>query len=458
MPQTLVEQFTREFSRRGFYCKQSTRTDAQRIYSRLLANRLNREFYSRWGDVARYAGRWEETKHPRADDGKFGQGGGAAAATQQPQAPAQKPAAAKAPPAAKQPAAQPQYTPKPPAKPTGVSPVAGAAAKPTPPPPPQAAAYRPFVEADQNGDGITDAARVGVGAFDVPPPPGVGRLPNLNRRERGVENAFIKAFAKNPDGMASQYRQIALDIAKAKGEPPTFETDAAKGLTKAWTHPDQNKRSQNRATLNTALHQTANAVAKRAFVQHMDSLKPGDRICVTCGGCGSGKGFALKNVPEALQLKMGSKAVWDSAGDQNATENPWVQAEAEKRGLKVDYVYCHANPESQWADPDMGVVKRAADPNDGRMIDAAVYADSYALGAKNHQKFYDQQKANPNANFVFLQNGGKAGGLKKLDGIPPEALKIDRAKLRTFAANTVRKSNAPRHVKVGALRGMDLWR
>src|SRR5262249_17451605 len=140
------------------------------------------------------------------------------------------------------------------------------------------------------------------------------------------------------------------------------------------------KRAKNRATLNLALHQTANAIAKRAFVQHLNTLKEGDEILVTVGGCGAGKGYALGNVPEALAMKDRSKAVWDSAGDQNATENPWIQSEAEARGLKVNYIYVHADPYSQWAHPERGVVKRAADPKDGRMVDAYVFADSYAIG------------------------------------------------------------------------------
>ena len=41
----------------------------------------------------------------------------------------------------------------------------------------------------------------------------------------------------------------------------------------------------------------------------------------------SGKGYSLDNTPEAVAMKKESKAVWDSAGDQNATENPWIQQE-----------------------------------------------------------------------------------------------------------------------------------
>jgi hypothetical protein len=307
------------------------------------------------------------------------------------------------------------------------------------------------VTSDKNEDGVTDAARVGVPAMEVPPPPNVGRVPNLTPHERSVEDAFMKHFEENPDEVSSQF----LELVKSQGDPPTFGTDDAKCLTDAWSHPDPETRANNRATLNVVLHQTANAIAKRAFVQHLDTLSKGDEIMVTVGGCGAGKGFALKNNPDALEMKTRAKAVWDSAGDQNATENPWILKEAQDRGLKVNYVFVHANPEVQWADPDRGVVKRAADPKDGRMVDALVFADSYAIGAKNHHAFHQANLDNKSASFVFLDNTGKP---KQIPGVPKEALELDSAKLAEFAQSKVAESSAPERVKSGALVGKRIWK
>jgi len=307
------------------------------------------------------------------------------------------------------------------------------------------------VTSDKNKDGVTDAARVGVPAMEVPPPPNVGRVPNLTPHERSVEDAFMKHFQSDPDGVSSQF----LKLVKSMGDPPTFGTDDAKCLTDAWSHPDPDTRANNRATLNVALHQTANAIAKRAFIQHLDTLSKGDEILVTVGGCGAGKGFALKNNPDALAMKSKAKAVWDSAGDQNATENPWILKEAEDRGLKVNYVFVHADPKVQWADPDRGVVKRAADPKDGRMVDAMVFADSYAIGAKNHHAFHQANKDNPSASFVFLDNTGKP---KQIPGVPKEALELDSASLAEFAQSKVKESSAPERVKSGALVGTRIWK
>lgn len=316
--------------------------------------------------------------------------------------------------------------------------------------PPPGKFYSPDPTADGNKDGVADAARVGVPAHEVPPPPKIPRLPNLTKAERAEEKKFADAYEKDPDGMARTYLE---KIAKSS-DPPKFETDAAKGLSATWNHEDIGTRAQNRAQYNTALHQTANAVTKRAFQQHLDTLKEGDEILVTVGGCGAGKGYALKNVPEALEVAKRSKAIWDSAGDQNATENTWLLEEAKKRGLKLNMVYVHADPKTQWADPERGVVKRASSPDDGRMVDASVFADSYALGAKNMRAFVEKHGKDPDVNFTYLDNRGKP---KLMDGLPKDA-EVNRDELHRFAMDTIaERSEIPAHIKRGATIGARIW-
>jgi len=172
------------------------------------------------------------------------------------------------------------------------------------------------------------------------------------------------------------------------------------------------------------------------------------------GGCGAGKGYALKNVPEALAMKEASSIIWDSAGDQNATENPWIQREAEARGLKVNYVYVHADPYKAWTDPERGAIQRAKDPKDGRMVDAKVFADSYALGIKNHAAFYEAHKDNPSAKFTFLDNRTRPS---LIDMIPEDGLSLDRHELSQFAVDAVGKADAPDRVVRGALIGQRIW-
>jgi hypothetical protein len=326
--------------------------------------------------------------------------------------------------------------------------------------------YDPITTQDSDGDGVTDAARVGVPAFEVPPPPTVGRLPNLTPDERAVETEFADAFEQDPDGAAGKY------LAMVKGDPPpTFETDAAKMLHAGWKGEgaDQEKRAEFRSTMNVALHQTANAIAKRAFVQHLDSMSDEEKakgILVTVGGCGAGKGYALETLAGEGYTDFNKKlygAVWDSAGDQNATENPWILKEAEARGIKVTYAYVSADPEVSWADegdpktgrPARGVVARAMKPKDGRMVDSKVFADSYVIGAKNHAAFAERNKGR--ARFVYVKNGQP---IESLDGVPSSDTGRDKGKLHDFAVRTIeqRAKGLPSRVKRGALIGERVWR
>lgn len=334
----------------------------------------------------------------------------------------------------------------------------------TPPPPVHKSeifggSHNPMVDADPNHDGVTDRARVGVPAFAVPPPPKkIPRIPGLKGVAAKSEEHFASEFEKDPQKLIDD--AVIMFTAMAEpGSPATFETDACKNLSPYWKSLELNEnleqRSKNRATLNTSLHQTANAIAKNAFLKHLDTLPEGSEILVTVGGCGAGKGFALKGVPQALELKKRAAVVWDSAGDQNATENPWILQEARKRGHKVSYVYVHSDPKVSWADPGRGVVKRAGDPNDGRMVDAMVFADSYAIGAKNHAAFAAKHATDSDVTCVFLKNGNPP----ILSGtMPPEALTIDRYELAKFAVDTIHNSpDIPEHVRQGALAGTTLW-
>ncbi len=88
------------------------------------------------------------------------------------------------------------------------------------------------------------------------------------------------------------------------------------------------------------------------------------------------------------------------------------------------------------------------------MVDAKVFADSYALGIKNHAAFYEANKNNSNAKFAFLDNRGKPS---LIDMIPEEGLSLDRHELAKFAVSAVEKADAPGRVVRGALIGQRIW-
>jgi hypothetical protein len=315
--------------------------------------------------------------------------------------------------------------------------------------------YAPSVTADTNGDGVSDAARVGVPAHSVPPPPQIPRLANLTPAERNVEENFASAYEKDPDAMVKAYNE--LRAAGATGSAPNvFATDDAKLLDAGWNPPGEmtDETRAYRAQFNVALHQTANAIVKKAFLEELDKVPKGSSVLVTAGGCGAGKGFALGNVDSVKSIQGMAAVVWDSAGDQNGTENPWIQEELDKRGLKGIYAYVHADPAAQWADPKRGVVQRAL--TNGRMIDTQVYVDSYIEGAKNFKAF--SEKYAGKADFIFLQNGNPP---IRSDSMPKAALGIDREELRRKCQDVLiqryREGKINKSVLYGGLLGDRIW-
>lgn len=307
--------------------------------------------------------------------------------------------------------------------------------------------HAPNVE-EVGEDGITKASRVSMPGNQIDHVPA---LPNLTTRERRVEASWRKAYHDDRDGMAERYLKEVVPQVTKPGNPPTFGADDAKLLSRAWNSAKASPEHQaiNRATLNIAHHPTAVAIAKRAFLKHLDTLKPGDKVMVTVGGVGAGKGTALHRVDRLKPILKEAKAVWDSAGDNNATENPWIQEELEKRGLKGVYAYVDANPRERWKE----VMSRATNPKDGRMVDAQVFADSYALGARNHQNFYEKHKNNPNAEFVFTSAKDK----REVPGISKESLNLDRHELARFALDELHKSSYADHIKRGGSMGASIW-
>ena len=296
--------------------------------------------------------------------------------------------------------------------------------------------------ADVDGDGIDEGARVGIPGKAVQPPPPIKRVKGLTGKQQVAEAEFITAYETNRQEMVDLATARFVDQGQKKGAGgPIFETDDVKNLAPAhWAA------GANRADNNVALHQVANAICKKSFKDYIATLPKGSNILVTCGGCGAGKGFVLKNNPIAKPLMGKAQAVWDSAGDQNATENPWIQEEAEKHGHNVTYMYVHNDPLESWAG-QFGVVQRSLNPEDGRMVTARVFADSYALGAKNHAAFVEKNKGNPNAKFLFFRNGKNP---EMIAGIPPEA-EHDADQLYEYALGVIdQRHDLPPYIRSAA--------
>lgn len=327
-------------------------------------------------------------------------------------------------------------------------------------------------------DGVTKAARCGVPGMSVPPPPArLPRLPNLTPDERKVEEDFCKRYEEQPQEMVDEYMKRKNQVVGNKdgnpvyaiGDAPNiFATDDAKMLDPNWNPAkgalSDDEIKHNRGVYNLALHQASNAIAKKAFLQYLDKL-PDDKksVLVTAGGCGAGKGFALGNIKQVGDIQKAVGAVWDSAGDQNSTELPWIQQECDKRGIKCTYAYIHADPKSSWADPNKGVVSRAKKV--GRMVDGHVFVDSYALGAKNFSEFH--KSTGDKADFFYINNAGGPEAPKnekgwsmpyQTDKMPEDALSLNREELSKFAAKTVLDcGDCSPGIKRGATVGERIW-
>jgi hypothetical protein len=318
--------------------------------------------------------------------------------------------------------------------------------------------YAPNPEEDKDGDGVADASRVGIGGREVRPPPAIPRLPNLTPDERDVEDRFAKAFEDDPDGMAKEY----LDRLK-KGEigdgPNVFGTDDAKLLS-----PDYNPSGATEDTVkdargryNVMVHQTGNAIAKRAFLMKLDEIEGGSpegkTVLVTAGGVAAGKGYALGNVDQTKELSKRVGAIWDSAGEQNSTEMPWVLDECNKRGIKAVFAYVHADPKETWENPKRGVVERAQ--KKGRMVDAQLFADSYALGARNFDNFHRNNK--DKADFIFLESGEPPRVVNKVPAAGLEARSED-IYARASKVLSERSASLNPAVKRGGSVGRRIWK
>ena len=299
-------------------------------------------------------------------------------------------------------------------------------------------------------------SRVGIPGGAILPPPKLPRLAGLSKDEAAIEEKMNAMVESHPDKMA----QAFYDIAKTKNW--VFETDGAKTLMPEWSRPDlppekkgeplHPERAKARAKYNAVMHQGANAIVKKAFLSRMDEiakLPPEQRkILVTSGGVAAGKGSMLAAKPE---LSSGAAATWDAAGEQNATENEWLIEECKKRGIRPTFVFVAADPKKAW----LGVVERAK--SIGRMVDARLFADSYAVGAKNFHEF--QQKHKGDAGFSFGRFNGPDKPTDILTEMPPEALELDADDIYDYASEWLdeHKDELPEHIYAGGTIGRRIW-
>lgn len=239
-------------------------------------------------------------------------------------------------------------------------------------------------------------SRVGVAPMTVPDT--IPRLKGLPPPQAKAHENFAREYESDPDRLARDYMAL---VAGSK-DPKVFSTDDAKALSSDYNPPGAPEQDALAAgcRMNLAVHNTANAVAKRAFLMRLDEIAADrnakKRVVVTDGGAGAGKTYAIENNSKARQLMMDADAVWDAAGEQNSTEIPWVIQEARARSIAVDVIYVLQTPDVSWA----RALRRAV--SSGRVVDYRLHAESYAEGARNFDAIQKQFEQDRDVTFTIL--------------------------------------------------------
>jgi len=168
----------------------------------------------------------------------------------------------------------------------------------------------------------------------------------------------------------------------------------------------------------------------------------------------SGKGFALQQNEKVSAVASQAAAVWDSAGEQNSTEMPWVMKHLESRGIKGTFVYVNSDPDKHWANPKFGAVERAK--KKGRMVDARLFADSYTHGAKNFKAFHDRHRESEKHQFFFIDSS--SGKPTLVNEMPSTTLNMNPDELHERSVGYLLGSDTPGWIKRGGSMGLRVWK
>lgn len=291
----------------------------------------------------------------------------------------------------------------------------------------------------------------------------IPRLAKLTREERTHETAFAGQAEKHWDESVSTFYKASWDD---ELHTFVFETDGAKKLYApygAGKKPKTPEQAQVRAAANHALHPTAVAIARAAFLKRLDELARlpttdvHRSVFVTNGGCAAGKGSLCDLVAQMHGGRFDFGAVWDAAGEGEGLENAWVLAQCQKRGLQVAFGYCDNNPLVEYQD----VLGRALAM--GRMVDVVTYARSYTRGAANMRAFlsspaYKTMHAAGEAYAVGVWPGKFDERHLRNKSLPeyPQAHTLGHAGL--IAAVDISRQPSESRIVKAAMQQLDSWR
>lgn len=215
---------------------------------------------------------------------------------------------------------------------------------------------------------------------------GIPRFEKLSPKERAYETQFAESVTADP---ALYIEGVELLARNERLNTSIYEVDAAKRLFPPYgdgCKPASSDEREIRAESNHALHPTATALERLAFLKKLDALAqledgdPQKRVFVTGGGCAVGKG-SLTDVVKRLQGKMSFGAVWDAAGEGDAKESAWILDACMSRGIEVVFGFAANDPRKTFrAVLERGLIG-------GRIVDVVTFAKSYVNGTAEMDAF-----------------------------------------------------------------------
>lgn len=282
------------------------------------------------------------------------------------------------------------------------------------------------------------------------------RVPHLTERERAWESSFVEQFTGDVAGTVADYRSRFV----AKKDKQVFAVDAAKRLFAPWGSkkgPTNDDERRVRAEGNAALHAVATTITNLAFMQRLDELakldhfSPEKYVIFTAGGCGAGKGRAVKELIKGRSFG----AIYDSAGEAENSDSLEKLKACLQRGIRVHMVAVYAAPTVA----ANRLIERAK--TSGRIVDLIAFARSHVEGAENFRALMDAPelelaKQQGLVEITIMRHTGN-GAIERteLETLPKP--KVTTAELLQIALRELAKadkSGLPQRVLRGALTGL----
>lgn len=223
---------------------------------------------------------------------------------------------------------------------------------------------------------------------EVAPSEVIGKIIQAGKENTAEGKAFIKAAVdaqKNGQTMTIEEQKTPI---KDEQYIKDYRANYAKDLLNADDVREVFK-SEGYNRVNSAdFHDRATEITEKIFQQDLNTLKPGDKYLFTAGASGTGKTRAMSQYPD---IKSNIKAGLDS----NFSSNRALRrlGEVIDKGADPSIVFVYRDPIEAW---DNGVLRRAANPDNRRVVPAPIFIDNLTDSPKKvleaHNKYGDKVK------------------------------------------------------------------